>query len=517
MAMSRTRNSIKNIIFALIGQILALLISFIARTIFIRILGKEILGLNGLFTNILSMLSFAELGIGSAIIYSMYKPLANNDEKAISSLINLYAKAYNIIGIIILILGITLLPFLKFLVKDYETYTYMNINLIYVLFVINSAITYFYSYKRSIIVANQKKYIDSINRTIFLLLLNVVQLVILYITRNYILYLLIQILFGFLENISISIIANKLYPYLKVNKKLKVDKKEKEEIYTNVKALTVHKIASTFVTSTDNIIISKFIGIVAVGIYSNYFLIINAVKIILNQAFTAITSSVGNLNAVESVEKSESVFKTLYFFSFWVVSLASTLLIVLLNPFITIWLGEEFLFDFYIVAIIVLNFYLYEMRQPLFVYKNTYALFTFDKYVPILEAIINIIASIVLLKFFGIIGVFIGTSLSTLLTCFWVEPLILYKKKFNSNISKFFIKYLKYFMITVFNCIICYYLCINLPLNIIGLILRGVICLIIANTVIILLSYRNKEFKDICNRLKKFIINKNKLERENYE
>ena len=190
MAMSRTRNSIKNIIFALIGQILALLISFIARTIFIRILGKEILGLNGLFTNILSMLSFAELGIGSAIIYSMYKPLANNDEKAISSLINLYAKAYNIIGIIILILGITLLPFLKFLVKDYETYTYMNINLIYVLFVINSAITYFYSYKRSIIVANQKKYIDSINRTIFLLLLNVVQLVILYITRNYILYLL---------------------------------------------------------------------------------------------------------------------------------------------------------------------------------------------------------------------------------------------------------------------------------------------------------------------------------------
>ena len=222
MAMSRTRNSIKNIIFALIGQILALLISFIARTIFIRILGKEILGLNGLFTNILSMLSFAELGIGSAIIYSMYKPLANNDEKAISSLINLYAKAYNIIGIIILILGITLLPFLKFLVKDYETYTYMNINLIYVLFVINSAITYFYSYKRSIIVANQKKYIDSINRTIFLLLLNVVQLVILYITRNYILYLLIQILFGFLENISISIIANKLYPYLKVNNKLKI-------------------------------------------------------------------------------------------------------------------------------------------------------------------------------------------------------------------------------------------------------------------------------------------------------
>ncbi len=493
---SRTTNSITNSIIAVITQIIIILISFIGRTFFIKILGAEYLGINGLFTNILSILAFAELGIGTAIIYSLYKPFAEKDEKKISAYANLYKKAYRAIGIIILTIGIIIIPLLPIVIKDFEQYSNVNINLIYVLFLLNSTMTYFYSYKRSLIVANQKKYIDSINRVICLILLNAIQIFVLYKTHNYILYLVFQILFSILENISITIIANKMYPYIKSFKKEKITEDEKKDIVRNVKALIMHKIGSTVVSNTDNLLMSAYIGLNTVGIYSNYNLIITAIKTIVNQMFASITASVGNLNAENDNQKSYLVFWKIEFANFWMITVISIILLTSLNDFIKLWIGEQYLLEFSTLLVIVLNFFLYEMRQTIFIYKNTYAIFRNDKYVPIIESIINLVASIILIKYFGIVGIFAGTIISTLCTCFWTEPYFLYKVKFKRNLRDYFKKYSLYVIIAVFIAIVTSYIANMFYVkNILFFIIKVIICFIISNILLIIFFHKTQEFK----------------------
>ena len=279
----RTKNSIINLVVALIGQLTGIIISFFARLIFIRLLGSEYLGLNGLFTNILTILSLAELGIGSAIIFSLYKPLAQNNKSVIKSLMNLYKVTYRIIGITIIILGFIFLPFYKYLINDIPQIPYLD--LIFLMFVLNTAVSYFFSYKKSLIICDQKRYITIIYKYFYYFLLNFIQIIILLLTKNYLLYLVIQIFFTIIENISLSHKANKLYPYLKEKNIEPLNKDIKKEIKRNISAMMRHKLGGMVVNSTDNILISKFIGLTAVGIYSNYYLIINAFQLIFNKFF----------------------------------------------------------------------------------------------------------------------------------------------------------------------------------------------------------------------------------------
>lgn len=506
MNSTRTKNSIINSIVSVIMQVLMILISFIGRTFFIKILGAEYLGINGLFTNILSILSFAELGVGTAIIYSLYKPIASNDEKKISAYVNLYKKAYRAIGFIILAVGLIIIPALPLVIKDFNQYSNININLIYILFLLNSSMTYFYSYKRSLIVANQKKYIDSINRVVCLILLNGTQIIILYTTHNYILYLIIQILFSIIENISITTIANKMYPYLNLYKKERITQHEKKNIVQNVKALIMHKVGSTVVSNTSSILMSAFIGLSTVGIYSNYSMIITAIQTIINQMFTSITSSVGNLNTEDNVEKSHNVFWRIEFINFWLTSMISVMLLTILNDFIKLWVGKEYLLDFQILVVIVINFFLYEMRQTLFIYKNTYAIFKNDRYVPLIEACINLVASIVLVKIMGITGIFLGTIISTLCTCFWTEPYFLYKVKFKKGLGNYFKKYFKYVVITIITALITVFMSnfINVE-NIYNFIIKVIFSFIITNLILVIFLFKTKEFKYYIELIENFI------------
>ena len=226
--MSRTANSIKNIKYALIGQMLALLVTFVSRIVFVTVLSAEYLGINGLFTNILSILSLAELGIGTAIVYSMYKPIAENNVEKIKSLMKLFKKTYTLIGLIIIALGIMLVPFLHFFIKDIPEVDY--INLIFIIFVVNSAISYFFSYKRFLIIANEKKYIASLYRYAIFIAMSIFQIIILYATQNYILFLSVELVATLSENILVSLRADKMFPYLKEKNILPLEAKEKIEI-----------------------------------------------------------------------------------------------------------------------------------------------------------------------------------------------------------------------------------------------------------------------------------------------
>lgn len=437
--MTRTTNSIKNIKYSLFGQVFGLIANFITRMVFVRVLGAEYLGLNGLFTNILSILSFAELGIGPAIVYSMYKPLADKDEKSLQGLMKLYKTAYVTIGILILTIGGILTPFLSFFIKDMPDIS--NISLIYLMFVVNTASTYFFSYKRSFLIADQKKYLDSLYRYSYFVLRSVLQIIILLLTKNFILYLSIQLLITFAENYTISKRVDGMYPFLQSSERGNITPAVKGEIVRNVKAMVFHKLGSVIVMGTDNILISKIVGLVAVGLYSNYLLIITALNEVFSIMFQSITASVGNLGATEDKKRGEFIFRCVDLMGVWIYGFASIALITLFNPFIDLWLGTGYTFPIYSVLLIVISFYLTGRRKSVLTFRDALGLFWYDRYKPILESIINLLASIYLAWTFGFEGVILGTIISTITTSFWIEPQVLYKYGFNMKKGDYFIKY----------------------------------------------------------------------------
>ena len=288
MTSNRAAASIKNSSFSIITQVLTVVINFVVKTIFIYTLGSEYLGINGLFSNIITMLSLADLGLGIAIPYSLYKPLSTEDHEKIKSLMYFYKRIYNIIGIAVLMIGFSITPFLPFLIKEMPE-NIPHIYLIYMMFVTHSASSYFFVYKKFLIDADQKGYITSKITFLFSTVLSIVQMILLLTTHNFILYLGSSIVMVILQNIYISKKAEYLYPYLKEKKVQEIDKQEYKEIKKNVSSLFIYKIGSVIMNGTDNIVISKIIGLVMVGIYSNYLMIINSIYNILNQIFNAIT------------------------------------------------------------------------------------------------------------------------------------------------------------------------------------------------------------------------------------
>lgn len=498
----RTKKSLINIGTAVTGQIFAILISFISRLVFVRILGAEYLGVNGLFTNILSMLALVELGIGPAIIYSLYKPLAFNEEQKVKALMNLFAKAYWIVGVVILIIGLAIMPFLDSIIK--EPPNIPDLAIIYVLFLANSVITYFFSYKRSLIIADQRSYITTIYRYSFYFVLNVIQIIILLKTKDFLLFLFAQIVFTLLENFLVSLKANQMYPYIKGKNKERLDEETKATIFKNVRALVYHKIGGTAVFGTSSIIISAFVGIVWVGLYSNYLLIINALNIIIGQIFTAITASVGNLNAYGDKERSVFIFKTLFFISWWVFGFSSICLLVLFNPFITLWLGSEFTMEFIVVLMIVVNFFVTGMRRASLTFKDSMGLFWYDRYKPLAEAVVNLVLALIFVQYWGLVGVLVAIFISTMTVCFWVEPYVLYKYGFEKSSKEYFQRYSFYTIITVLLALLTVFICDILfrEVTIVSFIGRLLVCLFLPNILIILGFYKTKEFQYLLSIIK---------------
>lgn len=478
--MSRVEKSIKNSAASIAIQMGTTILNFVSRTIFIRILGEEYLGINGLFGNILNMLSLAELGVGTTITYWLYEPMAKNDETKLSILMAVYKKIYNVIGIAVLILGLSLSPFLSFFMK--ETPDIPHITFIYVLYVVKMSVSYFFVYKSSLINVAQKNYIVNTLSFVLNVIGTIAQLVVLMLTRNYILYFSVSIAFSLLGNLVLSAKAEKMFPFLKNPIKGKLEKEEKQEIKKDVSAIFSHNIGSFVLTSTDNMIISKFIGVAEVGLYSNYTMILHAVQKMLNLVFSSLVSSIGNLMYSVSKEKSYEVFKNILFAASWIVGFCTISLFFLSNPFITLWLGEQFVFDNYVVFFIVLNFYLTFMRQPVNSFKHCVGLFRKDKYKPFIESIVNLVTSIWLVNKFGIAGVFMGTAISTIAVCMYIEPYILYKYFYEKSVIEYFKIFFKYVLVTIFASVVIYLL--SLPINevtILNFVYKMILCVIVPN------------------------------------
>lgn len=485
----RTNNSIKNTITQFITNIITIIFLFVGQTLLIKILGVEYTGLNGLFTNILTILNLFELGIGSSITYNLYKYVKNNDTETIKSIMFFYKKAYNYISLLIFLIGLSITPFIKYIVKDITVN--INIYIIYILFLISTVSTYILSYKRNLIIANQKNHIINIIEIIYIIILNTIQILILLITKNYYLYLIIKIICILIENIVINIKANELYPYL-LEKNIKPIKKEiKDNIINRVKALIIHKTSGAVTNGTDNILISAFLGITTAGLYTSYNYIITSVKKLFGNIIQETTPSIGNLLIENNKEKNYKTFKKIRFLNYWITVFTSTSLLLITEPFIKIWLGKYYLLPTSVLLVLTLNYFQTMMRTSYSTFKDAAGIWIEDKYVPLFQLSINLISSIILLKLIGLKGVFVGTILSSLVLWCYSYPKYVYKKLFDRNIKEYIKESLIH--ILIFISIITVSFILNRYSN--NIIISIIISITIPNMILYIIYKNTEEFK----------------------
>lgn len=496
--MSRLENSAKNIFLSFGNTLLSSLLGLVSRTVFIYTLGSDYLGLSGLLSNVLGFLSIGELGIATAIGFSLYKPLSEKDYKSVSTLMTIYRKAYAIIGFIVLVAGIILFQFLDFFIPvDQQPY---GTSFAYFAFLANTVIGYYLSYKTTLISSdNQAFRLVPIYFTVNCIQ-TVLQIASLLIWKNYVIYLSIQIVCSVISMVIQNAYITKRYKEVDFNSKDQLTDHQKNEIKKNISGLIIAKIGDYLVNSTDNLIITKLVSLAATGIYSNYLIIRNMVNSYIGTIFSGITAGMGNVVAVENDEKKLEIFDTMFFCSFFIYSLEASCFMCLFNPFIgDIWIGKEYLFPAGTVAIIVLNNYLTGLRMPLITMKGAAGKYLEDSWVPFVFAVINLVASIALAKPLGVAGVFLGTIIGSVLTADWYRPIVIYRKVFHSPVKKYYKKYILYLFLGVFYVALAYWLGERLPIqNIyIRLILKAFIAIIVPVSFNCLFFFRTKEFTSV--------------------
>jgi O-antigen/teichoic acid export membrane protein len=492
----RAEKMARNIATGLVGQIVVMAITYASRLVFIRFLSAEYLGLNALFTNILSVLSLTELGLGGAITYNLYAPLASSDERVVASLMAFFTKAYRIVGAVILALGLAFLPFLDLVIKDRPNVPL--INLYYTLFLTNSAIGYLVSGKRILVIADQREYLSNAYRYSFRIILNCVQMVLLAFTRNYTSYLVSQIVFTLLENLAISRRINTLYPYLMSTPSEPLETSLRAAVKKDVLAMLSHRFGGILIFGTDYIILSATVGIVPVGIYSNFVLIVNSLNVIARQFFSSMSASIGNLNVTESPERSHDTFRAVLFATFWGYNVTAISLFCLANDFIALWLGFQFTAGVFTVLLLAISYYLSGMRTAVLLFRDTLGLFWNDRFKPFVEVTINLGCGIILAQSMGIAGVLLATIISTLSTGFWIEPCILYRNRFKRPVGGYFRVYFLYGAVTTITGVACWFVCSQVQVVSLGtFFLKALICVAMPNAVVILFLRRKPEFSRV--------------------
>lgn len=442
MENSRLKNSALNFASGFLGRVLTILLNFVVRTIFIYCLNEAYLSVNGLYSNILTVLSLAELGFGSAMVYRMYAPVAVKDYQKAAALLHFYKKIYAIIGTVIFGLGLCVIPFMDYIIKDKPDIS--GLTLYYILFLVNTSISYWFSsYKASVLYADQKEYIKTNVQNTMAILQSGLQIVLLLLFRKYLLYLLIQLVGNIFLNLYVAHLVDKRYPEIQTYQGASLSAEERMQIRKDTEALVLSRFGHVALNGTDNIIISAVVGVLWVGRLSNYTLICDSVTSVLCQITAAITGSLGNFFATEDKHAGYALFKKVEFLNFWLYGFSFIALVTLLDPFVQIWAGGRFVLGLPISIAIAINFFVAGYMNTLWVFRSTLGLFKQGKFRPILVAILNIVLSIVLGRLWGVFGVLFATFLSRAAISLWYDPLILHRYGFEVSCKPFFARYFR--------------------------------------------------------------------------
>ncbi len=433
---SRSSNTMKNSVVGIFVYIVNAVVSMVSRTIFIKIMGVEYLGVNGLYSNILTMLSLTDMGLFTVMMYSLYKPLAENDTERISSLIRYFNKLYNIIACIVALLGVAFIPILPYIVNN-SSLEYGELIKYYLLILANNVCSYFAISKTTLIKADQQVSIIQTVTSVNNILMHIVQIVLLLLIKSYTVYLIVPVVITIINNLILSAITTRKYPYLRKKNDIPVDNEIKVYIKNNLKSTFVYKAGASIINYTDNILISILLGTVIIGYYTNYLTIVKFVNAIISILIQAVIASLGNYNSSQSSESKYSMFKLLLIIFYGLAAFCAASYFCVFSDFIALWIGEEYILNNLFLISLVFSEFVACISNPIWMTRETTGLFKEVRYVLLITAFINIVLSVILGKWIGLPGIIFATGISKLVTMFLYEPHILCKRIFNISSAKY--------------------------------------------------------------------------------
>lgn len=511
MKLDRSKNTAKGFFFGSINRIYGMLLPFITRTVIIYTLGMEYVGLNSLFASVLQVLNLAELGVGAALNFSMYEPLANDDNKKVCALMNLYKNYYRIIGLIILIIGIGLVPFLPKLITG-EIPDNVNLYILYFLNLGTTVITYWlFSYKNCLIAVHQRNDISSKIAISIDTAKTILQIVSLVAFKNYYYYLIVGLLFGIISNIVTAIIVDKKYPHLRARGKL--SKEETSGINKRVKDLFISKIGTTIVSSSDALVISSFLGLTMLAKYQNYYSILGMVFGFAAIFATSAIAGVGNSLITESEEKNFADLNKISFIYTWFGVFAISCLACLYQPFMTIWVGKDNLLPYGMVVLLCIFFFIKQVTTVLNLYKDAAGIWHQDRFRPLITGILNIVMNLIMVQFWGIYGILLSTVLSSLIVEIPWLIINVFTNIFHFSPKRYLSKLAIYAILTAVLTACCFYITsfVNFEITFLTFIVRLVICTVFVNSFMFIIFRKTTEFRYLVTILNKFTKGKIKL------
>lgn len=496
-------NSIRNSIAAFLGQIITILLGMVIRWIFVHMLGQEYLGVNSVMESMLMLLSMTELGIATSVAFALYRPIAEGDERRIGSLMAFYRKVYHAMGILTAVIGPMLIPFMGFFTK--EAVNVSNLNLIYLLFLSNTVLSYFFAYKRTLLSAYQQNHINSVTEDAVAVLKYILQAVVLLVFKSFIGYIIINVICAFLTNVIISKICDKKYSFVKKYHKEKLIDEDKKILRKSVISLMYQRIGAKLVMGTDNLMIS-YTKLTLMGIYSNYSMVVSIVSRLVYNVLISVMGSIGNLMIQKDKELKYKVYEEFVFVTFAFYFLISIGFAACLERFIELWAGSDWVLSPLVTFVVILNFFLMGMRQPNVIIIEVAGLFNRLRLKAVGEVLVNLVVSLLFLIVFdlGIYGVLFGTTVSMVSVCIWWETYAVHKYALEASFVSNSVKFVKYLFTCALGCFVSYYLAKLLPLGgIMGLIVSGFIAFGIYIVVILIFYGRSSELKRFLGRFVK--------------
>lgn len=497
--MGRVKYATRNIMFGMAGSVVTMLAHFVVQYLFIRELGKALSGVETLYTDVLTVLSLAELGVGTAVNYSLYGPVARGETEKIKSYMRLYKKAYRVIAVVITVAGLALVPFLPAIIKNPGSITRQELKIYYLIFLFNTVSTYFVAYKYSLTNAEQKNYIQTNVNTVTKLISYTLQIAALMVLPNFLLYLLIQAGVELGQKIFVSWYLNRKYPILKERDVQPLSKGENDDVVKKVKALMLHRIGDMARLQTDSIIITAFVGVEEVGMMGKYKMFISAVANYVNIIFNSVISSFGNLIATESEERQYQLFKVYRFFAIWVYGFSAVGFFMLLTPLVELYAGKDWILPATVITWYLIDYFFKGERVVLSNFKTAAGVFEQDKYLTLIQGGVNLVISLALVTRIGMAGVYIGTVISGLIANI-TKPVIIYRACFHRSAESYFKESVKYL------AVIGVTLAILIPLQralmpqvtIPGFVMMMIIITAVFNGIFLLVFGRSDEFKYLC-------------------
>lgn len=512
----RSKKVLVNSLFGLIGYLVLMVSNFITRSVFVDSLGLSMAGVDTTFKNFLQVLSLAELGLSTGLIYKLYRPIEEKDNAAIKRVLNFYKRAYKIIALIFMGGALVLSVIVPFFVHDTDK-SPLYLGFLFVLYAGDTVASYLFANRKALIVADQNNYLVNRNDAFVSIITAILQITLLYITKSFIVYAVVKIVCRLIGASLIGRKFKKMYPEIAGDKsKDIIGGEERGDLMKNMGAMLCHKIGAVSVTASGSAILSAMISTTMAGVYGNYVLVTNTLLMLIAQVFYGITASFGNVMTVETKEAVYKKFKVLYFFNFLIISFCTTATFVLIQPFMKLWIGNKTdnLFDLGTVVLLICYFYAFGIRRVVLMTKDSAGLFRPDRYFAIFEAVFNIVASVVLVHITkSVNGLIAANLLSILIVPLWTQPKIIYKSIFQRGVGEYYLKYLLYAVITAVVTAGTYYAAnclVRVESVILEILLKGIICVILPILVYVILFYKTEEFKYIIGMIKGLITRKGK-------